>query len=245
MKQSIHYFSFHSHRDTAKLAPSVILKQSSWVWDMLDTISFRLGQTASAAQRIKSFWQISWLWIWSGFGCTMALLWRASHVIWLNNTLAAPAIHSQPSQLLVNICPWVFHNTTLVNGISGSQAPHWGWGSPCLPQISRDLHIFGNQLSASEHKIPQSKHVFSCEPLPLTYFNELFYRYFRLQGPKFPNLNVINPLRLRQPMPPFTLLLSPSAGGRRVRWAKLRTPSSNSLPERQPKASVQGSPPRK
>lgn len=174
----------------------------------------------------------------------MALLWRASHVIWLNDTLVAPAIHSQPSWLLVDICPWVLHNTALINCIRGSQVPHWGWGS-CLPQISWDLRIFGNQLSVFVHKTPQSKHVFSCKPLPLTYLNEFFYRYFHLQGPKFLNLNVINPLCFHQPIPPFMLLLSPSPRGRGVRQAKLLDPSSNSPPEHQPNASVQGSSSRK
>lgn len=144
MRQSVRYFGFHSRHDSAELAPFITLKQFRLSLGCAGHHQFLFGASCFNCAQNKSFWQISWLWIWSGFGCTMALQRRTSCVIWPNIILVATAIHSQPSRLLVGVCPWVLYNAALISCTGGSQAPQWGRVPACLPQNSWDSHVFGN-----------------------------------------------------------------------------------------------------
>lgn len=120
--------------------------------------------------------------------------------------------------------------------LSGGQRPHDEdededeclLAHPRAPGIHTSLgtncqHFCTRPLQNKAH-VP----VFNCQLLPLRYFDELFYRYFHLQGPKFQDLDVINLLRFPWPIlpplrtPPLTLTPGEMGYGKARRTLRAR-----------------------
>lgn len=175
VKQSIHYFGFHSYHDSAKLAPFITLKQ------------FRLNLGCAEPSSVFISGELLQLltelvltkFLAMDLDVLMALQWGASCVIWLNTIPAATAPPSQPSRLTLGGCLSLgASHSGFTYSVSGPQACNEDEDKypPPYPRTTEIYTPSGTNISICAQHSPHRAHmpVFSCKLLPCRHYDELF-----------------------------------------------------------------------
>lgn len=176
VKQSIHYFGFHSYHDSAKLAPFITMKQFRLNLGCAEPSSLFIS-----GERLQMLTELLLLakFLALDLDAVMALQWGASSIIWLNIISAATAPSSQPSLLTLGVSVSLgASHSELTKSISGSQVfsedeDEYPPPQPSTPGI---YPLSGANISTGAQGSPHKAHmlVFSCKALTQRYYDYLF-----------------------------------------------------------------------